>query len=77
MKCQRCSSERVIDAGGKCSDMFYCSIGEIEHDGYVPTDLGVGGGDYFEVDFCLDCGQFQGKFPLPLSKLELESLVDE
>jgi len=77
MKCQKCSSERVLGAGAKCSDMFYCSIGDIEYDGYIPNDLGVGNGDYFELDFCLDCGQVQGKFPLPISKLERDNLKDE
>jgi hypothetical protein len=33
-------------------------------DGYVPTDLNVGGGDYMEVRFCLECGQIQGEFPI-------------
>jgi hypothetical protein len=60
----------VLDASGKCSDCFGCSIGDSEHDGYVPEDIGLGGGDYIDIKICLNCGQVQGKFPLPKSKLE-------
>lgn len=70
MKCQRCQSERVAKAGAKCSDMFSVSLGETEHQGYVPGDLGIGGGDYVEFSYCLDCGQLQGKFPLESAAIE-------
>jgi hypothetical protein len=43
-----------------------------DNDGYVPDDLGIGGGDYVEFDMCLTCGQVQGKFPLPTAVLEAE-----
>jgi hypothetical protein len=39
------------------------------HD-YVPSDLGIGGGDDVQFDYCLDCGQIQGKFPLPTAGME-------
>jgi hypothetical protein len=70
MTCMRCQSERVADAGGKCSDMSHFSVGEIDYNGYVPYDVGIGGGDYIEIRYCLDCGQMQGNFPLPLSPIE-------
>jgi hypothetical protein len=70
MNCQRCNSERILSAGGKCSDCFGASIGKTEITGYVPNDLAIGGGDYIEFNLCLDCGQLQNKFPLPLSKME-------
>jgi hypothetical protein len=38
--------------------------------GYVPRDLGIGGGDDVEFDYCLDCGQIQGRFPLPATEIE-------
>jgi hypothetical protein len=43
-----------------------CSVeykGMERHD-YVPDFIGLGGGDYIELDYCLDCGQIQGDFPL-------------
>ena len=61
-KCQRCSSVRDANIGGKCSDMCGYSVGDGDAlDGYVPGDMGIGGGDYIEFDFCLDCGQIQGQ----------------
>lgn len=70
MKCQRCSSERIVKISGKTSDMCSAQIGKAEHDGYVPRDIGIGGGDYLGFKYCLDCGQMQGTFPLPTCQLE-------
>lgn len=64
MGCQRCKSERVIEVGGKCSDRSHAYIGDKEDSGYVPHDLGIGGGHYIELKYCMDCGQIQGEFPL-------------
>lgn len=49
-----------------------CSIdlaGKHAH-GYVPRDLGIGGGDAIHFIYCLDCGQIQGKFPVPPTAIE-------
>lgn len=72
MKCQKCQSERVANVCAKCSDCCSWSIGDKEHDGYVPKDIGIGDmyGDYVAFDYCLDCGQIQGTFPLPLTSIE-------
>lgn len=72
MQCQRCKSERIASVSAKCSDLCTITIGETEHDGDVPEDLMIGGGDYIEFDICLDCGQLQGDFPLQPSTLEDE-----
>jgi hypothetical protein len=69
-RCQRCSSARLARVLAHCSDM--CSVdlaGRHLHD-YVPPDLGIGGGDDVQLDYCLDCGQIQGKFPLPMARME-------
>jgi hypothetical protein len=60
----------------KCSGQFEAEMGDIEYDGDIPRDIGLGGGDYMRFDYCLDCGQIQGDFALPLTDLE-ESIVDE
>jgi len=70
MACQKCGSTRVMSFSGKCSDCFGGSIGSKDFDGYVPHDMGIGGGDYVEGKLCLDCGQMQGEWPLPLSEIE-------
>jgi hypothetical protein len=64
MACSRCKSIRIANAGGKCSDLFG-----------VPDDLGIGGGDYMEIEYCLDCGQLQGTWPRPRTELEQKALA--
>lgn len=74
MQCQnkKCGSKRVASVTAKCSDMFGMTIGEKEYNGYVPSDIGIGDkyGDYVEFNYCLDCGQIQGKFPLDKTGVE-------
>ena len=72
MACQKCGSERIAGVSGKTSDRCDFSIDskDIHHDGYVPHDVGLGGGDYIEFDYCLDCGQMEGTWPLPETELE-------
>jgi len=70
MSCQKCQSPRVASISGKTSDMCGVSIGEREQDGYVPRDMNVGGGDHLRFSMCLNCGQHQGKFPVPPTALE-------
>lgn len=70
--CQRCESPRIVSISSKSSDMnVVCVSGEErQQDGYVPSDMGIGGGDYVEFSWCLKCGQIQGTFPLPMTELE-------
>jgi hypothetical protein len=53
--------------GRDCQTVFLAGN---DHAGYLPEDLGIGGGDALEIDYCLECGQIQGTWPLPLSELE-------
>jgi hypothetical protein len=73
--CQRCKSIRVASFSAKSSDLNHVSLGELQHNGYVPEGFGIGDGDYVEFEFCLDCGQLQGTFPL--AKTELEGAKSE
>jgi hypothetical protein len=59
----QCLSNRILSVMGKCSDMCVVEFNEREHEGYVPVDCGIGGGDYIEFNVCLDCGKIQGSFP--------------
>jgi hypothetical protein len=63
MKCN-CGSERILNANGKVSDMCDLQFQGRYKDGYVPSGLNIGSGDYLEVSFCLDCGKVQGNFPV-------------
>lgn len=65
MSCQRCKSIRIANVTAKCSDCCGIDIGDYSHEGSIPKDLGIGGGDYVDFAYCLECGQLQGQFPLP------------
>lgn len=71
----KCGSERIVSVNSKCSDLCFVSYKGMEHNGYVPYDLGIGGGDYVEFDYCFDCGQIQGQFPI--SDITLEQAFEE
>lgn len=69
--CQTCKQPRVIEVHAKCDDRCQVDVGRIAlPSNYVPSDLGIGGGDYIHINVCLNCGQLQGKWPLPTSQLE-------
>lgn len=72
MACQHCESNRIVSISGKCSDLFCASFGDTQYEGYVPYDLGIGGGDEVEFEFCLQCGQIQGEFPLDFAAIEVK-----
>lgn len=67
--CNTCKSIRSARVSAKCSDLCNMSVQEsdVVHDGYVPSKMGIGGGDYVEFSYCLDCGQMQGKFPVKVN----------
>lgn len=71
LKCLRCSSTRIMEVNAKCSDLCNVNLDGKYHDGYVPDDLNLcntndfGGGDYVGLMICVNCGQVQGKWPLP------------
>jgi hypothetical protein len=69
-QCQRCSGSRLARILAHCSDMCSVDLAGRHFHGYVPRDLGIGGGDDVQFDYCLDCGQIQGKFPLRTTELE-------
>ena len=67
----KCGSERILSVNAKCSDLCATSyfirhadddeqIEEIGGCGYVPDLKAIGGGDYIDIEICLDCGTLQG-----------------
>jgi len=64
MNCQRCSSDRVAHVKGKTADMCMYDYKDLGRDDYVPRDVGIGGGDFVEFSYCLECGQMQGNWPI-------------
>lgn len=65
MKCQRCSSDRILTTNSKSSDLNNFEYAGVESSpySYVPYGLNIGGGDYIELEICLECGQLQGEWP--------------
>ena len=65
--CKRCGKDEIIKVNAKCSDMCFVEFKGQEKDGYVPHDLGIGGGDYIKLELCIACGQVQDTFPKQFS----------
>lgn len=67
MNCESCNSKRLLEVMAHCRDCCVMSFNRVEHNGYVPYDLNLGGGDDVEFTVCLDCGKIQGlsKWPDP------------
>lgn len=60
MECSHCGSNRILSISAKCSDMCSLDFKGVERNDYPPKDLKIGGGDYIEIDICLNCGMAQG-----------------
>lgn len=74
MSCHNCGSNRIADVTAKCSDMCGVEYDHREIDGYVPDNLGIGGGDYIGFMYCLNCGmikpRYEGQFPISESDVD-------
>lgn len=57
-----------MNVSAKCSDLCFVRLGVHEREGYVPGGFNIGGGDYLELELCLDCGRLQGDFPVPVDR---------
>lgn len=52
---------RIMNVQAKCSDMCFIRYpGDKEHDGYVPSNIGIGGGDYLDFEIDIDTGKIVG-----------------
>ncbi len=60
MECINCNSDRILIISAKCASLCFLQFKEVEHQGEIPSDLTIGGGDYIELDICLECGMAQG-----------------
>jgi len=65
--CPTCYGTRLADISAKCSDMFSMtceSEGIDDYLGYALCEMNIGGDDYVEFEYCLDCGQMAGNWPV-------------
>lgn len=70
MNCELCNSDRILEVSGCTSDRCAINFQDNTYDGYVPYNLGIGGGDYISFNLCLNCGRIQGDFPIMEVNLE-------
>jgi len=63
-ECQHCKSERLMTVNAKCDDRCSINYDDMERHDYVLDFIGIGGGDYVNFEYCLDCGRIQGDFPV-------------
>jgi hypothetical protein len=80
-KCQRCQNDRLLWICVKTRDGFSGVIKDKAYSGYIPPDIGINDEfmDYLQFHFCLNCGQVQGNYPLPITMIEkgeIESSTD-
>ena len=61
---------RLVRVLASCSDMCSVDLTGGHRHGSVPPTSGSGGGDDVLFAYCLDCGQIQGRFPLPPTAVE-------
>jgi len=52
----------TLSVSAKCSDLCFTTYidkdgNETETDGYVPRDIGIGGGDYVDLEIDMKTGQ--------------------
>lgn len=57
--CNCCAEPKIATISAKCYDKFMITTKGVKHVGYVPYDIGLGGGDYISFKLCLDCGKIQ------------------
>lgn len=75
MSC-KCGSIRIATVSAYCSWVTSVILGANVCDGYIPADMGIGGGNEIQFDWCLDCGQLQHCTSFPLSKCILELPIE-
>jgi hypothetical protein len=70
-----CLHKRVLRISSKTCDCFNITGDDIDYEGYVPEGLNLGGGDYIEFSYCIDCGKIMGQFPI--SEEDLKDAVKD
>jgi hypothetical protein len=68
--CQTCCSHRLASIIAKTGEYCVIEISNKRQLGPVPREMNIGGDEYLEFRYCLDCGQVQGLFPVPPIALE-------
>ncbi len=51
---------KTFEFSAKCSDLFDAATNYGYYDGYVPSGLGIGGGDYISISVDIETGRIVG-----------------
>jgi hypothetical protein len=76
MTCRGCGNNRIAVVSAKASDMCFYRVGDQERELYTPGSVGLGGGDYVEFNYCLDCGCIQSD-DFPVSQETVDDVFHE
>jgi hypothetical protein len=76
MACKNCKTEHLVIVDAKCSDLCNVDYKGQSKQGYVPDDMGIGGGNYIKFSYCPNCGMMNGDFPINVN-LKDEEYIDE
>ncbi|MDX2130299.1 MAG: hypothetical protein SFU91_14790 [Chloroherpetonaceae bacterium] len=71
--CSLCGSERIISVSAKTGDLCVIQFKSKRFLGNLPKEIGIGGGEYLELRFCLQCGRIQNDFPRLHTSLESDA----
>lgn len=55
-----CEHDNVLRISAKVSDRCYLDFKDLSFLGYVPRNLGLGGGDFLDMEICLACKRVLG-----------------
>lgn len=75
MTCECIMINRLATVSAKCSDLCSVELSDgRESEGYVPHYIGIGGADYIDFTYCLECGRIQeGDRMWPIAEESLEA----
>lgn len=66
-----CPKKSIAKVMAKCSDRCHVIYPDgTESLGDVPSEINIGGYDYLEFAYCMNCGKITGDFPIEIPKEE-------
>ena len=65
----------ILRISGKCDDRFSAHVGDNSYEGYVLSGIGIGGGDYIDMEIDLETGMIVGWKPITVD--EIVAIMDD
>ncbi len=67
--CHQCKTHSVVSIVAKCDDRCQVEYNDKQIHGYVPREIGIGGGDYIRISYCHICMRIQSE-TIPLETIK-------